>query len=81
MTDEYTKLSAAKVLAAWAKTSPSVVRRTRRLAEKPGKPEPHLVCPGWVPVNLKNEWLKVARAKDEFAAAAHIRSLKRSRGL
>ena len=81
MTEKEEKLSAAKVLAAWAAKSPSVIRRSRRLSDKPGKPEPHLVCPGWVPVNLKNEWLKVARAKDEFAAAAHIRSLKRSRGL
>jgi len=75
MSDDDLKLSAAKVLAGWAAKSPSLVRRTRRESGTKSKPARHLVCPGWVSLNFKNEWLKVARDKDEYAAAAHVRHL------
>lgn len=34
-------------------------------------------CPAWVPKELRKEWARVLREKDEFAAAAHVRALKR----
>ena len=83
MTDDLEKLASLQ-RAAWSKNGKSLspARRSRRLKEKPVAETPMPECPSWVDAHLVKEWEKVCRAKDEFAAAAHIRNLKkRNRGL
>ncbi len=77
MKDEIDQLVATQ-RAAWG--------RKARPARTPRKPRgsaaestPLCECPSWVPGHLVKEWTKVAKAKDEFAAAAHIRNLKKGR--
>lgn len=57
-----------------------VMRRRKRPETNPAvKYVPE--CPKWVPLHLIKEWKKIALAKDEYAAAAHVRALKKRDGL
>lgn len=82
MTDDIDKMASAQ-REAWGNKprTPSVSRSSRHLSDRPSNSRPIPECPSWVPSNLIKEWQKVCRSQDEFAAAAHIRNLKRSRGL
>ena len=76
MSDDLDNLAASQS-DAWKTSRP---RRLPRKVSAPsivvnGLPE----CPHWVPADLVKEWNKVAASKDEYAAAAHVRELKRRR--
>ncbi len=49
--------------------------RARIKAARAGAPG--VVVPSWIPAGLEDEYLEVAADQDEFAAARHIRFLKR----
>lgn len=74
MTDDLEKLVTAQ-RAAWTKRPREIPRR--RIPKETVMVTPEPECPKWVPSHHVEEWRRVALIKDEFAAAAHVRELKR----
>lgn len=76
MSDDIDKLASAQ-RSAWGRPkgrlTPRVIKTHDPAASSIAE------CPHWVPDDLVKEWKKVAAAKDEYAAAAHVRELKRRR--
>ncbi len=77
MNDDLDKLAGAQ-MARWGKPKKAIQPQRQRPQFASGTPisATSSICPSWVPRHLIDEWRRVERQKDEFAAAAHVRALK-----